>query len=53
MIMRIREPKCTALVFKSGKVVLAGTKSTKDTEAAGRRVVDILSVLFVWLVLII
>lgn len=44
MIMRIREPKCTALVFKSGKVVLAGTKSTKDTEAAGRRVVDILSV---------
>lgn len=46
MIMRIREPKCTALVFKSGKVVLAGTKSTKETEAAGRRVVDILSVSF-------
>lgn len=42
--MRIREPKCTALVFKSGKVVLAGTKTVADNERAGKKIVSILSV---------
>ena len=41
--MRIREPKCTALVFKSGKVVLAGTKTVADNERAGKKIVSILS----------
>lgn len=44
--MRIREPKCTALVFKSGKVVLAGTKTVADNERAGKKIVSILSVWF-------
>lgn len=44
--MRIREPKCTALVFKSGKIVLAGTKSESDLAAAAKKFVDLLSVNF-------
>ena len=42
--MRIREPKCTALIFKSGKIVLAGTKSQNDVTTAAKKFVDLLSV---------
>jgi transcription initiation factor TFIID TATA-box-binding protein len=31
-IMRIREPKTTALIFKSGKMVCTGAKSEEQSE---------------------
>jgi len=37
VIMRIREPKSTALVFKSGKLVVTGTKSEADAKHAARK----------------
>jgi len=37
VVMRIREPKSTALVFKSGKLVVTGTKSEKDAKHAARK----------------
>jgi len=37
VIMRIREPKSTALVFKSGKLVVTGTKSEEDARRAARK----------------
>ncbi|KAK8810866.1 hypothetical protein WA556_003949, partial [Blastocystis sp. ATCC 50177/Nand II] len=43
LIVRIRDPKCTALIFKSGKVVLAGTKSRNDVDRATKKFVTILS----------
>ena len=35
--MRIREPKTTALVFASGKVVVTGAKSEDDSRLAARK----------------
>ena len=35
-IMRIREPKTTALIFRSGKMVCTGAKSEKDSQTAAK-----------------
>lgn len=37
VIMRIREPKTTALIFSSGKMVCTGAKSETDSETAARK----------------
>lgn len=37
VIMRIREPKTTALVFASGKMVVTGAKSEDDSRLASRK----------------
>jgi len=37
VIMRIRDPKSTALVFKSGKLVVTGTKSREEARHAARK----------------
>jgi TATA-box binding protein (TBP) (component of TFIID and TFIIIB) len=34
--MRIREPKTTALIFASGKMVVTGAKSEDDSKLASR-----------------
>ena len=35
--MRIREPKTTALIFSSGKMVVTGAKSETDSKLAARK----------------
>jgi len=37
VIMRIREPKTTALIFSSGKMVCTGAKSEADSHIAARK----------------
>ncbi|KAJ3412246.1 TATA-box-binding protein [Chytridiales sp. JEL 0842] len=37
VIMRIREPKTTALIFASGKMVVTGAKSEDDSKHAARK----------------
>lgn len=37
VIMRIRDPKSTALIFASGKMVVTGCKSEMDSKHAARR----------------
>ncbi|TXG57053.1 hypothetical protein EZV62_018366 [Acer yangbiense] len=37
VIMRIREPKTTALIFASGKVVCTGAKSEEQSKVAARK----------------
>jgi len=37
VVMRIREPKSTALVFKSGKLVVTGTKTADEARQAARK----------------
>ena len=37
VIMRIREPKTTALIFASGKMVVTGAKSEDDSRLASRK----------------
>jgi len=37
VVMRIRNPKTTALIFSSGKVVITGAKSEKLAKTAGRK----------------
>lgn len=37
VIMRIREPKTTALIFASGKMVVTGAKSEGDSKLASRK----------------
>jgi len=37
VILRIRDPKSTALVFKSGKLVVTGTKSEEEAKHAARK----------------
>ncbi len=37
VIMRIRDPKTTALIFRSGKMVCTGAKSEQDSETAARK----------------
>lgn len=37
VVMRIREPKTTALIFASGKMVVTGAKSEDDSKLAARK----------------
>lgn len=37
VIMRIREPRTTALIFSSGKMVCTGAKSEDDSKLAARK----------------
>jgi transcription initiation factor TFIID TATA-box-binding protein len=37
VIMRIREPRTTALIFSSGKMVCTGAKSEDDSRLAARK----------------
>jgi len=37
VVMRIREPKTTALIFASGKMVITGAKSEKASRLAARK----------------
>jgi len=37
VIMRIRDPKTTALIFRSGKMVVTGAKSEADARTAARK----------------
>lgn len=37
VIMRIREPKTTALIFRSGKMVVTGAKSEEHARNAARK----------------
>jgi transcription initiation factor TFIID TATA-box-binding protein len=41
LIMRVREPNTTALIFSTGKVVLAGSKSVSSAHLAARKFVKI------------
>ena len=40
VVYRIKEPKATALIFSSGKIVCTGTKSIREAEEAIRSVVE-------------
>mmetsp|Transcript_4907 Transcript_4907/g.8535 ORF Transcript_4907/g.8535 Transcript_4907/m.8535 type:complete len:252 (-) Transcript_4907:1535-2290(-) len=42
VIMRIREPKTTALIFASGKMVCTGAKSEDDARTAARKYAKII-----------
>ena len=42
VVMRIREPRCTALVFRTGKMVVTGAKSESDCKYGGRKFAKIL-----------
>ena len=42
VIMRIREPKTTALVFQSGKMIVTGAKTEKDSQTAAKKYVKII-----------
>lgn len=37
IVMRIREPHTTALLFKSGKVVITGARNEADSRLAARK----------------
>ena len=37
IVMRIREPHTTALLFKSGKVVITGARNESDAKLAARK----------------
>jgi transcription initiation factor TFIID TATA-box-binding protein len=37
VIIRIREPKTTALIFSSGKMVITGAKSEEQSETAAKK----------------
>ncbi|SBS84647.1 TATA-box-binding protein, putative [Plasmodium ovale] len=38
LIVRLNKPKCTALLFKSGRIMLTGTKTKKDSIYGCRKV---------------
>ena len=42
VIMRIREPKTTALIFSSGKMVVTGAKSEENSLLAARKFAKII-----------
>ncbi|XP_050426702.1 uncharacterized protein LOC126837022 [Adelges cooleyi] len=42
VIMRIREPRTTALIFSSGKLVVTGAKSETDSKLAARKFAKII-----------
>ncbi|XP_053697887.1 TBP-related factor [Sabethes cyaneus] len=37
VVMRIRDPRCTALVFRSGKIVCTGARNEHDANLAARK----------------
>ncbi|XP_070500504.1 TBP-related factor-like [Chironomus tepperi] len=37
VVMRIREPRCTALIFRSGKLVCTGARNEHDAHLAARK----------------
>ncbi|KAG5675488.1 hypothetical protein PVAND_005388 [Polypedilum vanderplanki] len=37
VVMRIREPRCTALIFRSGKLVCTGARNEGDAHLAARK----------------
>lgn len=37
VVMRIREPRCTALIFRSGKVVCTGARTEADAHLGARK----------------
>ncbi|XP_058818681.1 TBP-related factor [Topomyia yanbarensis] len=37
VVMRIRDPRCTALVFRSGKIVCTGARNESDANLAARK----------------
>ncbi|XP_077301376.1 TATA-box-binding protein-like [Arctopsyche grandis] len=43
VIMRIRDPKTTALIFASGKMVVTGAKSEKSSKIASQRYAKIIN----------
>lgn len=43
VIMRIRDPKSTALIFASGKMVVTGSKSEADSRLAARKFARVLA----------
>ena len=43
-ILRLREPKATALVFKSGKMVITGARNEDDAQLAARRIAKVIQV---------
>ena len=42
VIMKMKEPKATALIFKSGKMVCTGAKSEEDSHKAARKFASII-----------
>lgn len=42
VIMRIREPRTTALVFHSGKMIVTGAKTEQDSRTGGKKYVQII-----------
>ncbi|KAL7550316.1 hypothetical protein ACHAWF_013555 [Thalassiosira exigua] len=42
VIMRLREPRATALVFASGKLIITGTKSSHNSSLATKKIAYIL-----------
>ena len=42
VIMRIREPRTTALIFKSGKMIVTGAKKEEDSRKASKIYVSII-----------
>jgi len=42
VVLRIREPKATALIFASGKIVVTGTKSLNDSAIAAQKFVAVI-----------
>lgn len=42
VIMRIREPRTTALIFHSGKMIVTGAKTEQDSRTGGKKYVQII-----------
>ena len=38
VIIRMRNPKCTGLIFRSGKMMLTGAKSLEDIRIGGKKI---------------
>jgi len=51
LVLRTKEPKAAALVFRSGKVVCTGSKSVEDANKAVRQVVKIINQLDIEVIL--
>lgn len=37
VVMRIREPRCTALIFKTGKLICTGARSEREAHLGARK----------------
>lgn len=48
VVMRLRKPKTTALVFASGKMVCTGAKTENESRIAARKYARIIQVSFVF-----